>query len=1440
MSLPFAVLTAVVVAPAPASAQVVGAPIHVGEVSQYPQGVAVDPVTGMVFAALPGTGSVQVISEASQSLATSIGVGGEPAALAADPVSGTVYVAELPAQVQVITENPSDPADDQVTATVTVPPGTAGFDGPDGIAVLPGSAPDTGTVYVSNGAGDTVSVISEATHEVTTVIQIPALGGSGDSYPFGITADPTTGLVYVADQGDGYISVISGSTLLGSFPLQSTDPGDIDPTAVASDPNTGTVYVTAPAPSPTYTPAVVYVIQEDPADPPDATVAASVQLPPFGDSGTPYGVPESIGVNPNAGSVYVSVYEGSLDVIGENANPADDTVNDVIALDPGNQDFDLVYAMAVDTSTGNPYSGTVYVDSNQTQDLYPVAFPPPLQSQTITFTGPGSGTVGGSAPLTATASSGLPVTLSVDPSSGTGVCSLSGDTVSYAAAGSCVIDANQAGNSSYSAAPQVTQTITVARAAQSISFTAPATGTVGQSATLTATGGASGNPVTFSVDPSTASGICSVSGTNGRTVNYLASGSCIVDANQAGNANYAQAPQVTQTITVSPVQAQTISFTAPAAGYVGGSATLTATASSGLPVTFSVDSSSGVGVCTVSGDTVSYTAVGSCVIDANQAGSPSYQAAPQVTQTITIGAGLAVTSGVPPYGTAGAAFSFPFTAGGGTGPYVWSVAGGSLPPGLGLSAAGVLAGTPTLGGTYKFTVAVTDSEDPAVTVTQAVTVQILLAAGGTLPGGFTGEPYSQQLAAAGGVPPYSFAPDGEGDQVVPGLYLSSAGVVSGTPDQAGTFSFFVIVDDSQSPPAGDIASFTITIGAGPQSISFVAPAMGPVGGTATLTATGGGSGNPVIFSVDPSSGAGVCNVSGTNGTTVSYTAAGSCVIDANQAGNANYLAAPQVTATITVYSPIAFTSAAAATFTGGTSGLFTVTATGSPTPQTITEAGPLPAGVTFINDGGGMATLAGTPAASAGGTYMVTLTATNGVAPAATQAFVLTVTQAPAITSASSAMVSTGTPLLFTVSTTGTPTATLTRTGALPPGVTFTAGTNGTATLSGIPTAAAQGVYPITFTAKNAAGTSSQGFTLTVDAPPAFTSSAAVTETAGYGFSYLVATTGYPTPGLRAGNLPSGVTFTDNGNGTGTLSGTAAAGTYAITVTAAGAADALTQTITLTVKTVGLSESVPVFTSAAPASATAGVATSITVTTAGSPTSYTTNVTHAGALPAGLTFTNNGNGTATISGTPTAASGGSYPITLTAKNTAGTVTQAFVLMVTAAPAITTAAGATATVGAGFSFTVAATGSPAPAMTETGALPQGLTWTDNGNGTATLAGVPAAGQGGVYTLTLAATNSLGSAPQTFTLTVDQVPVITSATSASGTHGQAFTFTFTATGYPVPSLTHSGSVGGLTFASTAGTGVATLSGTPKTPGTYTLVITAKNAIGTASEEFTLTVS
>jgi uncharacterized repeat protein (TIGR01451 family) len=99
-----------------------------------------------------------------------------------------------------------------------------------------------------------------------------------------------------------------------------------------------------------------------------------------------------------------------------------------------------------------------------------------------------------------------------------------------------------------------------------------------------------------------------------------------------------------------------------------------------------------------------------------------------------------------------------------------------------------------------------------------------------------------------------------------------------------------------------------------------------------------------------------------------------------------------------------------------------------------------------------------------------------------------------------------------------------------------------------------------------------------------------------------------------------------------------------------------------------------------------------------------------------------------------------------------TVTVAITVFVAVPPTITSANNITFSVGSAGTFTVTTTGVPAPALTETGPLPAVVTFTDNGNGTATLAGTPSPGTGGTYVLTFHATNSSGTANQTFTLTV----------------------------------------------------------------------------------------
>ena len=320
--------------------------------------------------------------------------------------------------------------------------------------------------------------------------------------------------------------------------------------------------------------------------------------------------------------------------------------------------------------------------------------------------------------------------------------------------------------------------------------------------------------------------------------------------------------------------------------------------------------------------------------------------------------------------------------------------------------------------------------------------------------------------------------------------------------------------------------------------------------------------------------------------------------------------------------------------------------------------------------------------------------------------------------------------------------------------------------------------------------------------------------------------------------LPSGVTFTDNGNGTATLAGTPAAdtgGPYPFTVNATnGVIPDATQSFTLTVN------QAPGITSPAGTTFTAGQAgTTFTVTTSGVPNS---TLSETGALPPGVTFTDNGDGTATIAGTPAANTGGTYPFTITATNGVDpAATQPFTLTVYRACQITSLDRATFDVGQAATFTVTSTGWPTCGWSESGKLPPGVTFTDNGNGTAAISGTPTTG--GVYPFQIVAGNGIGgNATQTFTLTVLQAPGITSPAGTTFTAGQAGTFTVTTSGVPTPGLSEKGGLPrGVKFKDN-GDGTATLAGTPapSTGGTYTFRITAKNGVSPAAiQSFTLIV-
>ncbi len=298
---------------------------------------------------------------------------------------------------------------------------------------------------------------------------------------------------------------------------------------------------------------------------------------------------------------------------------------------------------------------------------------------------------------------------------------------------------------------------------------------------------------------------------------------------------------------------------------------------------------------------------------------------------------------------------------------------------------------------------------------------------------------------------------------------------------------------------------------------------------------------------------------------------------------------------------------------------------------------------------------------------------------AAGGSLVLDENQSPVITSAATATSIVGAAFSDTVTTTGDPAPALTETGALPAGLTFVDNTNGTATISGTPAAGSGGSYPITITATNASGTTTQAFTLTNAQAPTITSADVADFYTGSAGTYTVTTTGFPDATIaETGTLPAGLTFAvpSPATGSATISGTttAADGSYPVTITATNSSGS-TATLDLTI-TVAASGP-PAITSASTAYFDLGVAGSVAVTTSGGPTP---TLTETGALPAGLTIgVGSTPGTDLISGTPTAT--GATTVTITATNGIDpAATQSLIIEVSSAPAITSGARDTAVAG----------------------------------------------------------------------------------------------------------------------------------------------------------------
>ena len=1044
------------------------------------------------------------------------------------------------------------------------------------------------------------------------------------------------------------------------------------------------------------------------------------------------------------------------------------------------QAFSLVVfpALAISPATlpannvGRAYNQTVTVTGGGT----------PYAS--VTVTGFAAGGTGFSAPTTNTAAG--TVTVSGIPT-GSGTASFTANVTDSTGA---------TANKSYTVT--INPALTVATATLP-NWTANKTGYGQTISTLGGTApvslGVSGGtlPGGLTLSGSTLAGTPSASGTFGFTVS----------GTDAAGATASQAYTVVVNPALSLSPASLPNWTANKSGYSqtitpsGGTGAIVIGVSAGtLPTGLSLTGTTLSGTPSASG-TFNFTVSGTDSVGAT--GSQAYSVV--VNPAVTLS-----PSSLPNWTANKSGYSQTIVSNGGTGVIALGLSG-TLPTGLSLSGSSI-SGTPTVSGTYNFTVSGTDTV--GATGSQAYSVIINSAPSlspASLPNWTVNKSgYIQTIVSSGGT---GLIPLGLSGTIPTGLTLSGS-LIAGMPNTAGTFNFTVSGTDTVGATTSRaytvIVSPAVTLA--PSTLpnwtankSGYSQTITPSGGTGAVALGVSAGALPTGLTLSGSTIAGTPTAAGT----YNFTVSGTDTVGAT--GSQAF--------SVIINAAVALSPSSLPNWTANKSGYSqTIVSNGGTGAITLGLSGTLPTGLILSGS-----SISGTPTVS--GTYNFTVSGTDTVGAPGSQAYSVIINPAPSLSPASlpNWTVNKSGYSQTIVSSGGTGLIPLGLTGTIPTGLTLSG-----SLIVGTPNAV--GTFNFTVSGTDTVGaTTSRAYAVIVSPAVALSPGTLPNWTANKsGYSQTITPsggTGTVALGVSTGGLPAGLAFVG-----GTLSGTpAASGTYSFTVTGTDTVGATgSQAYTVTINpAVAVSPS-------SLANWTAGKSGySQTVSSSGGTGVVNLGVS-VGSLPTGLTLTGSN-----LSGTPSAS--GTYNFTVTGTDTVNaTGSQAYTVTINPALALLPSSLPNWTANkAGYSQTVSSSGGTGAVAfgIGSGALPPGLTLSGG-----VIAGTP--NTSGSYSFTVSGTDTVGAtASKSYSILIAAPVTVAPATLQNWTAGKS--------GY-AQTVSSAGGTGVVTIGVSSGglpTGLvfsgSSLNGTPLASGTYGFTLTGTDTVGaTGSQAYSVTIN